>query len=423
MLKQPDMFSSSDSYCDGDNWISEALRKTEPYTYEDVEESLATKLLDKIYLDDDTSEKPLHLAAAFDLLVAAEYYRTVACEKWGYCLGKDSSLLFYPYVNVCPRCLLQGQFVFHKANKPESGSIGLATSKLLALFLQKLLHRKGFPIEILKGSEPVDLVFRDSSADPEVVFFAEIKAAPLLTLPLVVEAQESIAEVENSTETTSHGELHHTGLYDAEIGIYLPYKKDQVTWNEKIFPLGKKIGQEDTTWAYSGFLNLLDSEPSFIDDYFEFWKEAFECYSNRCKLKPYWFTNACGAPDPKPTTWPKRSGTGYETISDGKTSVGMDRTDDLKKATYQVLKIGTAGKPTCTFDYKVGIVTNIPAVRHYGEYMDPIKDIVWVRDESVSAKYAGDLDADKELFNLFDGIVSLIEVSARDEWIKSTFTF
>ena len=423
MLKQPDMFSFSNSYCDGDNWISEALRKTEPYTYGDVEKSLVTKLLDKIYLDADTSEKPFHLAAAFDLLVAAEYYRTVACEKWDYCLGKDSSLLFYPYVNVCPRCLLQGQFVFRKANKPESGSIGLATSKLLALFLQELLHRKGSPIEVLKGSEPVDLVFRDSSSDPKVVFFAEIKAAPLFTLPLAVEGQELTAKVENSTETTNHGKFHYTELYDSEIGIYLPYKKDQVTWDEKIFPLGKKTGQEDTTWAYSGFLNLLDSEPSFIEDYFKFWKEAFECYSNRYKRKPYWFTNACGGPNPRPTDWPKRGGTGYETISDGKTSVGMDRTDDLKKATYQALKIGTSGKPTRTFDFKVGIVTNIPAVRHFEEYIDPVKDIIWTREESVSVKYAGNLASDKELFNLFDGIVSLTEVSARDEWIKSTFTF
>ncbi len=420
MLKQSDVLHSC---CDGDNWIREALCKTEPYIYEEVEKSLATKLLDKIYLDADAIEKPLHLAAAFDLLVAAEYYRTVASEGWGHCLDKGCSLLFYPYVNACPRCLLQGQFVFHKANKPKSGSIGLATSKLLALFLQKLLHKKGSPIEVVKGNEPVDLVFRDNSSGSEVVFFAEIKAAPLFTLPLAIKDQRSATAVEHSMETTQHEEIYCTGLYDSEIGIYLPYKKDEVTWGGQIFPLGKKVDQEDEAWAYNGLINLLDSDPSFIEGYFEFWKEAFECYGSRLKKNPYWFTNACGGPDPRPITWPKRKGTGYETISDGKTSVGMDRTDDLKKAIYQVLKIGTAGKPTCTFKYKVGIVTNIPAVRHHGEYIEPVKDIIWARDESASAQYVGDLAKDKGLFNLFDGIVSLTEVSARDEWIKATFTF
>ena len=116
-------------------------------------------------------------------------------------------------------------------------------------------------------------------------------------------------------------------------------------------------------------------------------------------------------------------GTGYETISDGKTSVGMDRTDDLKKATYQVLKIGAEGKPAYKFDYKVGIVTNIPAVRHFEAYMSALKDIIWTRDESGTVRNANDLPPDTRLFNLVDGIVSLTGVFARDEWIRSTFTF
>ena len=106
-----------------------------------------------------------------------------------------------------------------------------------------------------------------------------------------------------------------------------------------------------------------------------------------------------------------------------KTSVGMDRTDDLKKATYQVLKIGAEGKPAYKFDYKVGIVTNIPAVRHFEAYMSALKDIIWTRDESGTVRNANDLPPDTRLFNLVDGIVSLTGVFARDEWIRSTFTF
>ena len=106
-----------------------------------------------------------------------------------------------------------------------------------------------------------------------------------------------------------------------------------------------------------------------------------------------------------------------------KISISTFLADDLKKATYQVLKIGAEGKPAHKFDYKVGIVTNIPAVRHFDAYMGTLKDIIWTRDESGTVRNANDLPPDTRLFNLVDGIVSLTGVSARDEWIRSTFTF
>ncbi len=53
----------------------------------------------------------------------------------------------------------------------------------------------------------------------------------------------------------------------------------------------------------------------------------------------YYLANASGSP-PKIAKdrdgWPKK-----ESISDSKTSAGMDRTDDIKKGIYQSLKIGT----------------------------------------------------------------------------------
>jgi hypothetical protein len=101
----------------------------------------------------------------------------------------------------------------------------------------------------------------------------------------------------------------------------------------------------------------------------------------------------------------------------------MDRTDDLKKATYQVLKIGAEGKPTADYQFKVGLVSNIHAIRHFDEYMNAFKDIIWTRDESGNVTVAGDLPPDIELFNLFDGIISLTTVFARDKWLQELFTF
>jgi hypothetical protein len=99
----------------------------------------------------------------------------------------------------------------------------------------------------------------------------------------------------------------------------------------------------------------------------------------------------------------------------------MDRTDDIKKATYQVLKLGAEGKPAADYDYKVGIVSNINAVRHFDEYLNALKDIVWTREETGEISKVGDLDPETELFNLFDGIVTLTSTLARDKWVKRVF--
>ena len=171
-------------------------------------------------------------------------------------------------------------------------------------------------------------------------------------------------------------------------------------------------------------VNLIESTPSFLKTYFEFWQSAIESYGQRDQSEIFWLTNACGQPSPRPDDWPRRAGaSGYESISDSKTSVGMDRTDDLKKATYQVLKIGAEGKPNSSFIYKVGVVSNVHAVRHFDEYMGALKDIIWTRDESGNITKAKDLAPETELFNLFDGLVALTNTLARDEWVQNVFDF
>ena len=148
-----------------------------------------------------------------------------------------------------------------------------------------------------------------------------------------------------------------------------------------------------------------------------------ESYRQKDQDSVYWLTNGCGQPSPRPADWPKGKGAGYESISDAKTSVGMDRTDDIKKAIYQVLKIGSETKPSDGFDLKVGIISNVHAVRHFEDYFASLKDIVWTRDESGTATVVDQLPSDAALFRLFDGLIALTETLTHDQWIKETFDF
>ena len=101
----------------------------------------------------------------------------------------------------------------------------------------------------------------------------------------------------------------------------------------------------------------------------------------------------------------------------------MDRTDDLKKATYQVLKIGAEGNPSSKYHFLVGIISNIHAVRHYDDYLMSIQDIIWTRNKNISVKTAADLPPEAPLFNLFDGIIALTDAKTRDEWVNKAFDF
>jgi hypothetical protein len=420
------------------NWLSQSIESATPLQSSEIETALLNGLITSSYrlaseadlpVDDTRQLRQLYLAAAFDLVVAAEYYRNVANANWSYCPSQSDPFAFYVYTNACPRCLIEGKdFCFCSAHKPQSGKIGAATSRLLSLFLQELFRKKGGTIDIFKGKEPIDTIFLGKTEDVPIALFAEVKSAPLLTLPLAISSDRLTIEKEGDVVILSEHYSQTVSLSTSEIQIALPSKDNdsETGWKMKFFPLGRKQHDQDSDWAYRGMVNLVDNHPSFFREYVAFWIEAFRAYSEYNKnTLVYWLTNACGQPIPKPASWPNRQkGEGYESISDSKTSVGMDRTDDIKKSIYQVLKLGAEGKPSSSdVKYLVAVVSNIHAVRHFDEYLSVFKDIVWTRDQTGTIKYASQLDPDIELFNLFDGLISLTQTISRDEWITSAFDF
>lgn len=407
-------------------WLSNQISNCQPFEGNADEYRLIRALLDEVdRLRDDGNDSIYDLASAFDILVSAAYYGSVAHAGWIYC--PESTLgpvIFYPYTNVCPSCAVRNKFAFHKANKPKSGVIGAHTARLLALFIQEALIRKKSEVKVFRGSEPVDVIFVDQATEPVTVMFAEVKASPLFTLPLLLASQTLTTETEFGLKNTSHHKTDNLLLFKTDLKIYLPFfdeKKGE--WREKAYSIGSKGDRQDLNWAYKGLVDVLNGEPEFFKNFVSTWRQAFDSYAQRNQDAIYWLTNACGQPSPRPEDWPRRKGSGYESISDGKTSVGMDRTDDLKKATYQVLKIGAEGRPTKSYSLKVGIISNIHAVRHFDDYLAAFKNIVWTRDETGKVKLAKDLPPDAEIYNLFDGIITLTQLFARDEWIKRTFDF
>lgn len=260
-----------------------------------------------------------------------------------------------------------------------------------------------------------------------IVLLSEIKAAPLVTLALVVKSEQLTDAIDGeAVAVTTHTRSDNSFLHSSEIYLFLPTKKSEDD-SYRLVSLGTKLSQTDKTWAYKGIGQALQSDTTFFHEYLDFWIEAFDAYKegNRTSSNVFWFTNACGQPYPRPEQWPQRRlGMGYESVSDGKTSVGMDRTDDIKKGIYQVLKIGAESKPNQhVFAVRTALISNIHAVRHYHEYLVSLEDIVWTLDTSRKAQKVEDLPPETDVYNLFDGIISFTESHFRDEWLEKNFRF
>ncbi len=406
-----------------DNWIDEIITRSSSIDNVNPKEEVLIEFLVKESFrisNEKGMDVNILLSSCYDLVTSAEYYSMVAHAGWLYCPHEDPRIFFH-YTNCCPRHVLTNEFHFNPSNKPTSGKIGTASAKLLLIFYKCIFKYLGRSEVILRGVEPVDAIILDQTSNK--ILFAEIKASPLCILPLSAKSDRITQESEGEIITSEHEETTISQLSNTEIDLMIPVQ-DGGIWKAQYFSLGKR-GESNSLWAYEGLLNLIKSNEGFLLLYHNFWVEAMKSYYPKRNTEIFWLTNACGTPSPIPNGWKKRRvGAGFESISDSKTSVGMDRTDDIKKGIYQVLKLGAEGKPITTkWDFKVGIISNLHAARHFEEYLKALKDIVWTNDLSGNARYVRDLPSDSRVYNLFDGIIALSQSHTRDPWLEELFVF
>lgn len=413
------------------------IKKVKLIELQEYEKELADLLVELAFKHCESNSSLLgySLAAAFDLLVAAEYYKNVKSDEWLYCPNpNDSPLLIYHYTNTCPCCILNSEFHFHQGKKPPSDTIGRVTQKLLGVFLTCLFKRNKRALKVWWDAQQIDLVVWDEQNN--IVLIGEVKAAPLTTLALAVPCEIQTAQ-NNEGEVVKLPHKDHDNLFldKSEFHLLLP-QIEESKWKPELISLGVKDSQPIEEWFYRQLSRVFNEDKQLFGRYFQFWEKAFSAYSNdegkrirgSARDSVYWLTNACGKPVPRPDNWPKtRGGKGkeYESVSDNKTSVGMDRTDDIKKGIYQVLKLrASAKKVKSKITVKTALLSNIDSVRHYDDYLKDILDIVWttISDKEEITK-ASELPPEQDMYNLCDGIISFTKNYARDEWIKENFRF
>lgn len=396
-------------------WVDSIFKKSKMIVGNECEAELITSLLDYVYSGKNVKvPRKIQIAAAYDLCIAATYYANITNSGWLYC-NADRPRVILPFVNCCPIHAIQKQFHYHKSNKPTSAVIGQATTRVLLLFYQELLKRQHENIKVKQGTEPVDAVFIDETN--KIAFLCEIKSSPLLTPALTYEC-ETVTDYDSdgSIVPIGHRPITAQHIINQTLSILIPELIDN-EWKPNYYTLGKKTNSTDVSYAFKGLTHLVDDN-RFMDSYMTYWMHSYDAYCNiNRSVSIFWLTNACGKPSNLPSDWQG----GTTCISDEKTSVGMDRTDDIKKGIYQVLKIGSSAKESKSgWIFKVGIISNIHPARHFEVYLGSIKDLVWTIYED-DVKCAKDLPPDWPLYNLFDGIVTFTQLYARDSWIRKTF--
>ncbi len=316
-------------------------------------------------------------------------------------------------MNVCPRCALEGKFIYHKAGKGASANIGASAIEALILFVREWFRQTGSSdLAVMQGEEPVDLVVYDR--ENNTAFLAEVKSAPLFTLPLAVKLEPDEDAVDEHTEVTL------ASFRGAKMGLMVPTivgDAEDKEWEAVMYYFSRPYDKSDDYFIHALTELVADEELGFLDTYLQTWVRAFTAYTDKTKDDNiYWLTGGCGKPGTR--LWSHAT-----SISDGKTSVGMDRTDDIKKGVYQLLKLRMTDVVNEGIDVKVGILSNAHAARHYDDYISPIQNVMWLISDLEDVETTDDLPAGTPVHNLYDGIITFTKSYTRDGWLQQIFDF
>ncbi len=296
------------------------------------------------------------------------------------------------FINLCALCYEKKDiWEFQKAAKPQSGLLGKLSSEILLCFI-KNLYPQFKSVLAIGGTQTADAVIEHTNGN---IIFAEVKSAPLLTYPVILNLDGKNTHHEKVNITTSQ-------LKETKTALYMHGKN--------YIPLGK--GKDDL-WPFKPAVDFVVEKQNSkkMAEIIATWAEARTSYHTKNREnKMYYLANASGSPPKIEQTrdgWPSK-----KTISDSKTSAGMDRTDDIKKGIYQVLKIGTEHETDSSV--RTAIISNLPAYRHGKDYINPFLNMLWGNEKNLTELSGKTVMERDKLKRVFDYIITLDESELRD---------
>jgi len=346
------------------------------------------------------------LAAIFDLCVSLEYAKRVTDTDWVYCPASrqnSSPILIYPYVKACPRCATLGRVVHVESHKPGSDTIGRIAAKTLGVLLSTLSRWTGGTWQVRQTSQQVfdaDMLL----ATTETFALCEVKASPLVAFPLLALLERELQRDGREGERRRIARHRKTDLplsKAGEVSLYLPHVSRQ-------YNLGAPTGAD---YPIHRFHTRYAHDTQVVWNIIEAWQLLYEGYERKWSqgedTRLRWLTFGCGG-----------------RVDDSKNNPGIDRTDDIKKGIYQMLKLGEHFAGQCKKGaIQVVLLTNVHAVRHHDNYLSGLEDMVWTHEQLLVATENPDWRKVRvdDLVNLYDAAIAFTKPHFRNPRLATGF--
>ncbi len=369
--------------------------------FHELTDTLISTLSDMVRDGDITTAEQIGeaMAALFDLCVSLEYAKMVADTGWVYCpppSEQENPLLFYTYVRACPRCALSGRKVLlEQSHKPRSDTIGRIAAKTIGGLLNALVKRIGNQWQLYQVGRQildVDMLI----AANESIALCEVKASPLIAFPLIMRLPRRLQQRRQNDELQNISEHVSTTLpADDELFLYVP---DSTV---RCLSLGKR---SDNGFPIRNFCQSHARDKDTLRGIIQFWQRLYHAYRHKWKQKGddslRWLTFGCGG-----------------RVDDSKNLPGLDRTDDIKKGVYQVLKLGEHFAKQCAKKaVRVVLSGNIHAARHHTDYLSGLEEVIWTYEQHLIDMEDPDWRKVRvaDLVRLYDAVFTFTQPHFRD---------
>jgi len=339
-----------------------------------------------------------HRAFVFDILMSLAYVDTIPNIQKN--IERHENLhdgynAHLGFINLCSPSLLNNNiWKYQKAAKPQSGAMGKLTSEIM-LKCVELYFDHFSTVRSIGGVGLTDAVLIDKKG---TVILCEIKASPLTTFPFIFNIPTNLG---------NPNQLTRSQIGSVNSALYLHC--------DHIIPLGTPF---DDLWPFAQTSRFItdNKNKKAVNKIVATWDEIRVAYKDKNKESLlYYIANASGHPPriaKDKYDWPAN-----ESISDSKTSAGLDRTDDIKKGIYQTFKLSIeSAKEFPDHDIKTALISNLPAYRHGRDYIEPFYDVYWGQESSFTEERRGVYSCSvKSLKRPFDYIIAIEAAFTRGE--------
>lgn len=369
----------------------------------------------------------LVLGAISDFCFNMEYARRITDNRWSYCSKSGDSRVYYPYLGVCPHCVLKGERPIaavlgasgemvdeeresrarYFGNKIESHHVGRIGERVL-VYLLDLITKSNSP-------DSTTLIVFDDQHDVDAAFFfegigviAQIKASPLILLPVVSYLDTPLTDGVSKDTGLPVPRRDHTftgfSTPDHELKLYFSRDNSSIS-------IGKRGGDD---WPYEPLIAELSEDDvlriisNWIAIYLAFEVPKRQRVGDEIKLA--WLTSGWGAP-----------------IDDNKTKAGLARSDNIMKGTYASLKYGAYYVQECQRKtLRTALVANIDPAHQYADYLEKLEDIRWGHNKDFTPTKSDSGDAftiaANKLAYLFDSVFTFNRQIMNDPKLKDAWS-